>query len=159
MEFKKTNDFIEGVELKKMDKIKTYDSFGDENGWLIDILRGTDGIKLDGKNFSQIYITVAYPSKVKGFHWHKTKVDMFFVVKGTIKLVLVDTRKESSTKGYVNEFIMGENGENVMVRVPRYVKHAIKNIGDDNAYILNYMDPGYNPTHPDSYEWDGYEID
>ena len=149
---------IEGVEVKKLNKIITYDLNNKENGWLVDVLRGTDKIKKDGNNFSQIYVTTAYPEKIKGFHWHKKKVDIFYVITGIAKLVLIDDRENSPTKGILNEFIMGEEGENILVRVPPYVKHAFKNIGKNIVYILNYMNPSYDPNNPDNYHWDGYKL-
>lgn len=159
MEFKKSSRLIDGVAVKKLEKIITYDSSKVENGWLIDILRATDDIKKDGDKFAQIYVTAAYPKMVKGFHWHKKKVDLFCVVAGTAKLVLVDDRQASPTKGIINEFVMGEDGEFMVVRVPTYVKHAFKNIGSSVACMLNYMAPAYDPKDPDDYKWNGYKIE
>ena len=159
MKFKKSDKLIEGVEVKNLKKITTYDTNNVENGWLIDVLRGTDEIKKDGKNFSQVYVTVAYPGAIKGFHCHRKKVDMFCVIRGTAKLVVVDDRENSSTKDTVNEFVMGDEGEYVVVRIPKQVKHAFKTIGKDDAYILNYMDPAYDKDDPDNYEWHEYEIE
>ncbi|MCK4497211.1 MAG: dTDP-4-dehydrorhamnose 3,5-epimerase family protein [Candidatus Aenigmarchaeota archaeon] len=146
---------IDGIEVKRLEKIKTKDLKGNENGWLVDVLRATDSIKKDGNNFSQIYITTAFPDMVKGFHWHKKKTDIFFVVSGTAKLVLIDGREDSPTKGMVNEFVMGEEGEMILVLVPPYVKHAFKNIGKDIVYMLNYMNPAFDLNDPDSYHWKG----
>lgn len=157
MKFKKTDKLIEGVEIKKLKKIITYDLRNKENGWLIDILRATDKIKKDGNNFAQIYITTAYPGMIKGFHWHKKKVDLFYVVTGTAKLVLIDDRENSTTKGRLNEFIMGEEGENIVVCVPPYVKHGFKNIGKNIVYILNYMNPAHDSNDPDNYHWNDYK--
>lgn len=155
MELKKSEKLIDGVEVKELKKIMTYDSQKIENGWLIDILRATDDIKKDGDNFSQIYVTVAYPGMVKGFHWHKKKTDMFCVIAGTVKMVLADDRENSPTRGIINEFVMGEKGDYIVVRVPPFVKHAFKNIGKDDAYILNYMNPAYDKDDPDDYTWEG----
>ena len=157
MEFKKTNKLIDGVEIKKLKKIITYDLHKKENGWLIDVLRDSDAIKKDSNKFSQIYVTTAYPGMVKGFHWHKKKVDLFCVIAGTAKLILIDDRENSPTKGTLNEFVMGEEGEYVVVRVPPYVKHAFKNVGKNIAYIINYMTPAFDPEDPDNYHWDDYE--
>ena len=159
MKFKKTERLIEGVEIKKLKKIITYDSHNKENGWLIDILRATDKIKKDGDKFAQIYVTTAYPGMVKGFHWHKKKVDIFCVIAGTAKLVLIDDRENSPTKGSLNEFVMSEEGEYIVVLVPPYVKHAFKNVGKSIAYILNYMNPAHDPDDPDNYHWNDYEWD
>ena len=141
---------IDGVETKKLKVIQTYDKDKKNNGWLIDILRATDEIKKDKDKFAQIYVTTAYPGMVKGFHWHKTKTDLFCVIVGKAKLVLIDDRENSPTKGMINEFIMGE-GNYIVVRVPPYVKHAFKNIGDSIVYMLNYMNPAYDANNLDDY--------
>ena len=159
MEFKKTKKLIEGVELKKLKKVITHDMNKKENGWLMDILRATDVIKKDGDKFAQLYITTAYPGMTKGFHWHKKKVDLFCVIVGTAKLVLVDDRDKSPTKGFVNEFIMGNEGEYIVVRVPPFIKHAFKNIGNDLVYMLNCMNPAYDIDDSDDYSWSDYKID
>jgi dTDP-4-dehydrorhamnose 3,5-epimerase len=159
MKFEKSTRLIEGVEVKELKKIVTFDAKKKENGWLIDILRATDSIKKDGSNFSQIYLTTAFPGAVKGWHWHKRKVDLFCVVSGTAKLVLVDDREGSKTKGIVNEFLMGEEGKLIVVRVPQLVKHALKNVGKGTAYIMNYMNPAYDKDDPDEYGWEGYEVE
>lgn len=152
---KSKQKLIDNVKVKKLKKIKTFDTDENENGWLIDILRATDVIKKDKDKFAQMYVTTAYPNAVKGFHLHKIKVDLFCVIAGTAKLVLIDDRKDSPTKGMVNEFIMGDEGEFMVVRVPPYVKHAFKNIGKTLVYILNCMSPAYDPKHPDEYHCKG----
>ena len=79
----KEEKLIDGVEVKELQTIQTFDMNKKHNGWLIDILRDTDSIKIDGDNFSQIYVTTAFPECVKGFHWHKTKIDHFCVISGS----------------------------------------------------------------------------
>jgi dTDP-4-dehydrorhamnose 3,5-epimerase len=44
---------------------------------------------------------------VKAWHYHQRQIDNFACVAGMVKLVLVDTRADSPTKGAVNEFFVG----------------------------------------------------
>ena len=58
--------------------------------------------------FGQVYVSATYPGVVKAWHYHKVQVDNFACIAGMVKLVLVDTRDGSPTKGAVNEFFIGD---------------------------------------------------
>lgn len=149
---------IDDVIIKELKVIQTKDTDDLNNGWLIDILRATDEVKIDGDSFGQIYLTTANENSIKGFHLHKTKTDHFCVIRGLAKMVLIDNRKGSQTYKQINEIIMGEENFKV-VRVPVGVKHAFKNIGNGPVYMLNYMTPAFDVNHPDTitttedYDW------
>ncbi len=53
----------------------------DERGWLFELLRGEWLEK--HKQFGQFHISVAYPGKVRGNHYHTRKVEWFCVPVGT----------------------------------------------------------------------------
>jgi len=89
---------IHGVKVKALRVIQ------DERGRLMEMLRSDDELFL---KFGQIYMTTAYPGAVKAWHYHKKQVDNFVVVKGMMKVVLYDSRKDSATFGEINEFFMG----------------------------------------------------
>src|SRR3989304_1190762 len=74
-------------------------------GYLMEILR-SDWPEF--AKFGQVYVTVAYPGVVKGWHYHKVQTDNFIVVKGTAKVVCYDNRPGSRTKGEVDEYFPGE---------------------------------------------------
>src|SRR6187200_2735297 len=90
---------INGVKLKQLRVV------ADERGWLTEILRADDA-ELFTK-FGQVYVSATYPGVVKGWHYHRVQVDHFACIAGMVKLVLVDTRDGSPTKGAVNEFFLG----------------------------------------------------
>ena len=54
-----------------------------------------------------MYVSGTYPGVVKAWHYHRHQIDAFACVAGMIKLVLVDTREDSPTRGHVNEFFLG----------------------------------------------------
>ena len=132
---------IEGVEIKKLRLIP------DERGFLMEILRNDDKIF---KKFGQIYITVAYPGVVKGWHYHKKQWDHFVVIKGMAKVVLYDNRKDSPTYGQIQEFFMGELNR-ILISIPPMVVHGMKGIGTEPAYLLNIPTEVYNYENPDEY--------
>lgn len=117
----------------------------DERGRLMEILRNDDPIF---KKFGQAYLTTAYPGVVKAWHYHKKQTDHFCVVKGMAKVVLYDGRKDSPTKGIVNEFFIGDQNPSLVV-IPNLVMHGYKNIGTEEVFLLNFPTEVYNYKEPD----------
>jgi len=146
---------IEGVKTKKLKVIP------DERGFLMEMLRDDDEFF---RKFGQVYLTVAYPGVVKGWHYHKKQIDHFVCVKGMLKVVLYDGREDSPTKGQVNEFFLGEQNPTLLV-IPNFVLHGMKGISTEPAYLINvptehyvYAEPDEFRVHPHDndipYEWE-----
>ena len=83
-------------------EILDLDKKSDERGWLIEVLGGElpDGCK----KFGQIHVSVAYPGKVRGNHFHTRKVEWFCVPTGKGLLILKDQET-----GETQEVMMGVN--------------------------------------------------
>jgi len=135
---------IEGVKQKKLKVIP------DERGRLMEMLRSDDDIFL---KFGQVYMTTAYPGVVKGWHYHKVQTDNFIVVKGMMKIVLYDGRKESKTFGEVNEFFLGEHNT-TLLQIPNFVLHGFKCISDTEAICINLPTETYTYNEPDEFRVD-----
>jgi dTDP-4-dehydrorhamnose 3,5-epimerase len=140
---------IHGVATKKLRVIP------DERGRLMEILRADDELF---SQFGQVYMTTAYPGVVKGWHYHKKQTDHFSVVKGMIKLVLYDSRKDSPTKGEVNEFILGEHNP-LLVKIPPLVFHGFKCVSEQEAICINVPTEVYNYDQPDEFRAHPHEND
>lgn len=132
---------ISGVIVKKLKVI------ADERGRLMEMLRGDDDFF---EKFGQVYMTTAYPGVVKGWHYHKKQSDNMAVVKGMMKIVLYDSRKESATFGEVNEIIAGVHNP-VLVHIPPFVYHGFKCISEDEAIVVNVPTELYNYQEPDEF--------
>jgi dTDP-4-dehydrorhamnose 3,5-epimerase len=133
----------------------------DERGRLMEILRNDDPLF---KKFGQAYLTTAYPGVVKAWHYHTKQTDHFCVVKGMAKVVLYDGRKNSPTRGIINEFFIGDLNPGLVV-IPNLVMHGYKNIGTEEVFLLNFPTETYNYQDPDElrepahspripYDWD-----
>ena len=143
---------IDGVTVKRLKPIS------DERGRLMEIFRVSE-TKINPK---QVYLTTAYENVVKdknAFHMHKKQHDFFCCVKGMIKLVLVDTRDGSKTKGEINEFEIGEDSFS-LVGIPQEVLHAFKSMKGE-SFIINCISNEYDKSDPDEirienkyYDWD-----
>ena len=116
----------------------------DERGWLVEVL---DGKTFDIPNFGLMFVTTAYPNRVKGNHYHKHKKEWACVIQGTGRLVLEDVRTK--------EKIELETGEDslMLVEIPPYVSHGIKNIGDSLLMMLEYTDTIFDEKNPDTYPY------
>ena len=133
---------ISGVKVKKLKIIP------DGRGRLMEIFR----ISQTMVQPQQIYLTTAYENTVKDkshFHMHKKQTDFFCCIKGKMKLVLVDTRSSSNTKGEINEFEIGEENP-CLVTIPNEVLHAFKSLKGE-AFVVNCIDHEYDKDCPDEY--------
>jgi dTDP-4-dehydrorhamnose 3,5-epimerase len=119
----------------------------DERGRLMEILRNDDDI-----------FTTTYPQAVKAWHYHKKQDDHITCVKGMLKLVLYDSRKESPTYGEINEFFIG--GYNPMlVKVPKMIYHGWKCISEEEAIVVNVPTKPYDRKNPDEHRLDPHVND
>jgi dTDP-4-dehydrorhamnose 3,5-epimerase len=132
---------IEGVKIKQLKWIP------DERGKLIEIFRCDDEVF---KKFGQAYVTTTLPGVVKAWHMHKKQWDNVCCIKGTIKLALFDARENSSTKGELNEFFIGEYNP-CLITIPPGVYHGWKCVSQEEAFVLNIPTEPYNREKPDEY--------
>jgi dTDP-4-dehydrorhamnose 3,5-epimerase len=133
---------IDGVKVKPLRMIP------DERGWLMEILR-VDESEFFSK-FGQAYASATYPGVVKAWHYHRQQIDNFACLVGMIKLVLVDTRDGSATKGAVNEFFLGTE-QRILVQIPPLVYHGWKCISTEMSIVLNLPSEPYHYAEPDEY--------
>lgn len=120
----------------------------DERGWLMEILRSDWEFF---KNFGQVYVTTAYPNVVKAWHMHKKQTDHMACIRGQIKLVLYDGRKESPTKGKIDEFYIGERNP-MLVKIPPEVWHGFKAV-QEIASVINVPTELFNYEKPDEHRF------
>lgn len=135
---------IQGVKIKKLKVIP------DERGRLMEMLRCDDDFFT---KFGQVYMTAAYPGVVKGWHYHKIQADNMIIIKGMMKVVLYDDRKNSKTYKEINEFFAGEHNP-TLIHIPAGVLHGFKCISEAEAICINIPTEPYNYEKPDEYRVD-----
>lgn len=138
---------IDGVKIKPLKKIC------DERGRIMHMLRCDDPIY---EKFGEIYFSTVYPNVVKGWHGHKKMTLNYAVIKGMIKLVLYDDRKDSSTKGEIMEIFIGDNNYS-LVTIPPKVWNGFKGIGTEEAIVANCSTHPHDPK--EIYRCDPFEND
>lgn len=137
---------IDGVQTRSLRVIP------DERGRLMEILRCDDPLF---RRFGQLYMTSVYPGVVKAWHYHKAQYDNLATIKGMIKLVLYDDRSGSPTRGQVMELFIGEHNP-MLVQVPPNVHHGFKNIGLEEALVINCPTEPYNRAQPDEHRLEAH---
>ncbi len=113
----------------------------DERGKIMHMLRCTDP---HFEKFGEVYFSVAYPGVIKGWHLHTKQTQFYAVISGMIKLVLVDERKDSRTKGELMELFVGEDNYQ-LVRIPVGVVNGYKTIGVKPAIVANCATEPHEP--------------
>ena len=140
---------VEGVSIKHLKVIP------DQRGRLMEILRSDDEMFT---KFGQVYITTAYPGVVKAWHYHKVQSDNLAVVSGMVEIALYDSREGSTTQGKVDVFHVGMHNP-LLIHVPPLVYHGFKNVGLEEAIILNCPTEVYDYRTPDEYRVDPHDND
>ena len=124
-------------------EILDLDKKSDERGWLIE---GLGGELPEGcREFGQLHVSVAYPGKIRGNHYHTRKVEWFCIPAGKGLLVLKDRET-----GETREVLMGVNNLKTIKIQPGTI-HAIKNIGEDDMVLIVYANESFDPEDPDTY--------
>jgi len=124
-------------------RIDDLDRKSDERGWLIEVLGGKS---LDVPHeFGQIHVSIAYPGKVRGNHYHTRKLEWFCVPQGKGLLRLKDLKT-----GEQKEVLMGEGALRTVYISPGVI-HAIKNIGETNMALIVYANESFDPNDPDTF--------
>ncbi len=109
----------------------------DDRGWLSEFIKS--------ENFGQIFISTTKPGITRGNHWHNTKVEKFFVIKGTGEIAFRNVLDDE----ILYYTVKGENPE--VIDIPVGYTHYIKNIGDDELICLFWSSEIFNPEKPDTY--------
>jgi dTDP-4-dehydrorhamnose 3,5-epimerase len=89
-----------------------------------------------------VNITWAYPGRVVAWHRHKLQTDHWFVIKGFLKVGLLDNDKN------VRWVYLGENDRRVL-SIPPGVWHGYMVLGESEATLMYYITSKYDEKYPD----------
>lgn len=118
--------------------VKPLNRYSDQRGWLMEVFR--DDELPEGFKPVMSYLSVTKPGVSRGPHEHVHQTDLFVFLDGAYELHLWDARP-----GGEDRHLMIEVGEAnpVAVWVPPGVVHAYRNVGERDAFVLNYPDQLY----------------
>lgn len=109
---------ISGVGIKELVR------HPDERGFFSEVIRLSDPFFAEG--FGQLSHSFMVDGVVKAWHIHKSQIDWWYVAGGTLKAVLYDTRGGSATKGDLEEYLLGDDGRKIVLKIPPGVAHGLK---------------------------------
>ena len=97
----------------------------------------------------QVHITTTLAGRIRAWGLHEASTDRLFVVSGLVSIVVFDGRTDSPTFGCLNEFRVSERNPGLLV-IPPNLYHGWKNIGIDEAFIINMPSSQYDHDNPDA---------
>ena len=116
-------------------KITPLKIISDNRGKVMHMLR-TDSQVFE--KFGEIYFSTIYHQSIKGWHLHKESTLNYVCIKGKVKLVLFDNRKESSTKGVYQELILSPE-DYFLVTIPPNIWNGFKGLDEAESIVANCL--------------------
>lgn len=96
------------------------------------------------------YQATIRPKAIKGWVVHREQDDRIFTSLGVMRWVFYDDRKESPTYRLLNQFTFSERNRSLIV-IPAGVYHAVQNVGETEAFFVNFPTKPYCHKNPDKY--------
>jgi len=109
----------------------------DDRGWLVETVKAGSG--------GQCFVSSTHPGIIRGNHYHRRKVERFFVLKGQAEIKLRKLFTEEVTCYHLNGM------QPSFIDIPTLHTHSIKNIGDDELITLFWADEFFDPDNPDTF--------
>ncbi len=109
----------------------------DERGWLVETVKANSG--------GQCFISTTKPGVTRGNHFHRSKVERFFVLEGKAQIKI----RKLFSDDVITYNIDGETP--VYVDIPTLFTHCITNVGDSELITLFWADEIFNPNNSDTY--------
>jgi dTDP-4-dehydrorhamnose 3,5-epimerase len=126
---------IEGIQFVPLRRIP------DERGTIYHMLRRTD---THFREFGEIYFTSIYRDVIKGWHRHREMTLNYACISGRVKLVLVDGREGSRTRGSIVERFLGPDDYSLAI-IPPGIWTGLKGM-TDVALVANCATHPHDPT-------------
>lgn len=128
------------IKLEPAKRVITYDAQGKENGWLMELFKDSET-----NSKTVVYLSATLPGAFKGYHLHRLRAARYVCLKGKMKII---TYQYQNNQWQKNEQIL-EATKSERFFIPKGVATGLENIGDEEAWLINYPDPAYNPNLKD----------
>jgi len=125
----------------------------DDRGTLTEILRSDAPYFI---KFGQIYVSQIYKGIIKAWHAHKKQTDIFYVVKGTLKIGMYEDKENNAGAEKYQVEYLGEKGDNAILIIPPNIWHGVMALED--CIYLNIPSEPYNLKQPDELRKDISEL-
>ncbi len=133
-------EYVSNVRVEDAKKVITYDHVRNQNGFLIELFKDKEtSIK------TEAYLTAASPGAFKGYHLHRVRAARYMCIKGKMKIT---TYELENGKWIPSEHVLDSSTPQRLF-IPKDVATGLENIGEEEAWLINYPDPAYDPDLKD----------
>ncbi|MBU2549819.1 MAG: dTDP-4-dehydrorhamnose 3,5-epimerase family protein [Proteobacteria bacterium] len=132
---------IQGVRIVELKQIV------DERGAVLHMLRRDSDLFT---SFGEIYFSQVNQGVVKAWKRHRQATQHLAAPVGRVRLVIYDDRDDSSTKGHVEEIVLGRPDHYKLVRVPPRLWYGFQGIADQPSLLANCTDLAHDPNESEA---------
>lgn len=135
-------------------KVKSLKRHFDERGSFIELMR-KDWSDILEEKIVQANLSISYPGIIRAWHRHlRGQIDYFICLLGTIKICVYD----DETKELSEIISSGQNPQ--IVRVQGKYWHGFKALGNEEAWLLYFVNKLYDYKSPDEERrpWNDFTI-
>ena len=118
---------IEGVKITKLKILR------DHRGSVLTMLRSDSKVY---ESFGEIYFSTIFYNSIKAWHFHKKAVLNYACIKGKVKLILYDDRKNSKSFGKYDEYILTPK-KYFLITIPPLIWSGFKGLNQQESIIAN----------------------
>lgn len=123
------------VKQEDVKKVITYDTSHNENGFLVEMFK-------DGKK-TTVYLSATAPGGFKGYHLHRIRAARYICLKGKMRIILWKPGTQER-----EEYILDASKPSRLF-IPPQIATGLQNIGDEEAWLVNWPEPPYDPDIKD----------
>lgn len=118
-------------------RVRKVNKYQDDRGWLVEAVKANSG--------GQCFVSTTLPGITRGNHFHRYKVERFFVLQGRARIQL--------RKLFNDDIVCFElDGTSPSyVDIPTLHTHSITNVGEDELITLFWADEFFDEDSPDTY--------
>lgn len=120
------------AKIEDAKKITTYDPNKNINGSLVELYK--DGEK------TVAYLTSVKQGMFKGYHLHRVRVARYVPLMGKMKIILY----KPGTNEKEEHILDAQNPQRLFI--PKDIATGLECVGNDDAWLINYPDPPYDPS-------------
>jgi dTDP-4-dehydrorhamnose 3,5-epimerase-like enzyme len=127
-------------QLEQAKKVITRDANGSENGWLLELFKDKEA-----GNKTEVYLTATKPGSFKGYHLHRIRTGRFIALKGKVRIIMY---AHNGAKWMREEAELDAAAPQRII-IPANTATGLETIGSEEAWLVNYPDPAYDPSIKD----------
>ncbi len=128
---------IDGVSCDRLKQI------GDERGI---VLHHINYLSPTFQGFQESYVSKTFPGQLKAWKLHLKMTQNFCTPVGTIHFVLFDDRKNSPTRGVINQFILDDKENYRLLCIPSNIWYGFECISEETGLIINLSNLLFDPA-------------